>query len=197
MCFCTIDILLSDLKCHLKRGKHFFYVCVWIVQGVGFFFIHCHGKANNFKPKIPTFITLAFYKCQWALSVSRFLLLWIIYKIWKNQLGQGLNKTECCFFFCDRTWKMKKNSASADGGPRSRVCPRETLRSSPIQTSRNFLAHKSGGGEIVWQFFWSTFSPNQRILSTFHFFKKKLNFFWGVKLSKKNSDQFFRQIREF
>ena len=43
----------------------------------------------------------------------------------------------------------------------------------PIDTSGNFSAHMSGGGETVWQFFWSTFSPNQRILSTFRFFQKK------------------------
>ena len=42
----------------------------------------------------------------------------------------------------------------------------------PIDTSGNFSAHMSGGGEIVWQFFWSTFSPNQRILSTCSFFQK-------------------------
>ena len=30
-----------------------------------------------------------------------------------------------------------------------------------------------GRGKIVWQFFWSIFSPNQRILSTFRFFQKK------------------------
>jgi hypothetical protein len=36
-------------------------------------------------------------------------------------------------------------SASANGGPRSRVCARETLRSPapPIDTSGNFLAHMS------------------------------------------------------
>ena len=43
----------------------------------------------------------------------------------------------------------------------------------PIDTSGIFLAHMSGGGEIVWKLFWSTFSPNQRILSTFRFFQKK------------------------
>ena len=32
------------------------------------------------------------------------------------------------------------NSASGDGGPRSRVCARETLRSAPIDTSGNFPA---------------------------------------------------------
>jgi hypothetical protein len=31
-----------------------------------------------------------------------------------------------------------ENSASADGGPRSRVCARETLCSTPINTSGNF-----------------------------------------------------------
>jgi hypothetical protein len=30
-----------------------------------------------------------------------------------------------------RSDQKKKNSASADGGPRSRVCARETLRSAP------------------------------------------------------------------
>jgi hypothetical protein len=35
------------------------------------------------------------------------------------------------------------NSASADGGPRSRVCARETLRSTPIDISGNFPAHVS------------------------------------------------------
>ena len=34
--------------------------------------------------------------------------------------------------------KMLTISASADGGPRSRVCARETLRSTPIDTSGNF-----------------------------------------------------------
>ena len=36
-----------------------------------------------------------------------------------------------------------KISASADGGPRSRVCARETLCSAPIDTSGNFPAHVS------------------------------------------------------
>ena len=36
-----------------------------------------------------------------------------------------------------------KISASADGGPRSRVFARETLRSAPIDTSGNFPAHMS------------------------------------------------------
>ena len=36
-----------------------------------------------------------------------------------------------------------ENYASADGGHRSRVCARETLRSAPIKTSRNFPAHMS------------------------------------------------------
>ena len=35
------------------------------------------------------------------------------------------------------------NSASADGGPRSRVRARGTLRSAPIGTSRIFPAHVS------------------------------------------------------
>ena len=34
-------------------------------------------------------------------------------------------------------------SASADGGPRSQVCASKTLRSTPIDTSRNFTAHVS------------------------------------------------------
>ena len=36
-----------------------------------------------------------------------------------------------------------KISASADGGPRSWVCARLTLRSAPIDTSRNFSVHVS------------------------------------------------------
>ena len=36
-----------------------------------------------------------------------------------------------------------------------------------------------GGGKFFWNFFWSIFSPNQAILSTFHFFLKKPNFFLG------------------
>ena len=36
-----------------------------------------------------------------------------------------------------------QNSASADGGPRSRVCARETLCSPPIDTSGNFPTHMS------------------------------------------------------
>ena len=32
-------------------------------------------------------------------------------------------------------------SVSADGGPRSRVCARETLRSAPHQSERKILAH--------------------------------------------------------
>jgi hypothetical protein len=34
-------------------------------------------------------------------------------------------------------------SASSDGGPRSKVCTLETLRSAPIDASRNFTAHMS------------------------------------------------------
>ena len=52
-----------------------------------------------------------------------------------------------------------ENSASADGGPRSRVCARETLCSTPIDTKGNLPAHMS------------IFSPNQAIISTFIFFK--------------------------
>ena len=39
---------------------------------------------------------------------------------------------------CD---KLKKISAGADGGPRFRVCARETLRSAPHQHQRIFGAH--------------------------------------------------------
>ena len=35
------------------------------------------------------------------------------------------------------------NYAHADGGPRSRVCARETLRWAPIDTSGHFSAHVS------------------------------------------------------
>ena len=39
--------------------------------------------------------------------------------------------------------KSGKIFAHADGGPRSRVCARETLRSAPIDVSGNFSAHMS------------------------------------------------------
>ena len=39
--------------------------------------------------------------------------------------------------------REKEISASTDGGPRSRVCARETLRSAPINTSGNFPAPMS------------------------------------------------------
>ena len=42
-------------------------------------------------------------------------------------LHQNEEKTEIEMSHCDR----KRNSAIADGGPRSRVCARETLRSAP------------------------------------------------------------------
>ena len=37
-------------------------------------------------------------------------------------------------------WQLKIISAHADGGPRSRVCARETLPQPPIEVSRNFPA---------------------------------------------------------
>ena len=37
----------------------------------------------------------------------------------------------------------------------------------PPSTPAEIFRRTCLGGEIVWQFFWSTFSPNQRILSTF------------------------------
>ena len=40
----------------------------------------------------------------------------------------------------------EKNSASADGGPRSRVCPHLTLRSPPLNTNGIFSSHMSEGG---------------------------------------------------
>ena len=39
--------------------------------------------------------------------------------------------------------REKEISASTDGGPRSRVCARETLRSAPINTRGNLPAHVS------------------------------------------------------
>ena len=66
--------------------------------------------------------------------------------------------------------KRKKNSAHADGGPRSRVCARRTLRSAPHRRERKFFGARvcsvAGGGG-------------------------------GVKFSNKNSDQLSRQIRQF
>ena len=49
----------------------------------------------------------------------------------------------------DRLVQTKKNSASADGGPRSRVCARETLRSAPHRHYRKFFGAHVWGGEIV------------------------------------------------
>ena len=57
--------------------------------------------------------------------------------------------------------KKNVNSASADGGPRSRVCARETLCSAPIDASGNFLAHMSAESP-------SNISPNpSEVISEF------------------------------
>jgi hypothetical protein len=93
------------------------------------------------------------------------------------------------------TWKI---SARADGGPRSPSAHAWRSARPPIDTSGNFSAHVSRGGreKIVREFFWSTFSPNQRILRTFCFFQK--NKIWGgAKFSKYFSEHFSRQIRQF
>ena len=44
--------------------------------------------------------------------------------------------SECPYLTNDKI--TKKNSAHADGGPRSRVCARETLRSAPHRHERKF-----------------------------------------------------------
>ena len=44
----------------------------------------------------------------------------------------------------DKAWKSSENSASADGGARSRVCACETLLSAPIDVSGNLITcHKN------------------------------------------------------
>ena len=67
---------------------------------------------------------------------------------------------------------MKVNSASADGGPRSRVCP----CSVPIITI--FRITCLGGGIKKIEIFWSIFSTFQAILSTFSR-EKKSKKSWG------------------
>ena len=58
-------------------------------------------------------------------------------------------RTLAAFFLVEKQWpekreeRRRKNSASADGGPRSCVCARGTLRSAPIGTSGNFPARVS------------------------------------------------------
>ena len=57
-----------------------------------------------------------------------------------------------------------KISACADGGPRSRVCARLTLRSAPIDTSGNLSVHVSG----------RSISGDSKHFSVFHKKTKKL-----------------------
>ena len=65
-------------------------------------------------------------------------------------------------------------SASADGGPRSQVCASKTLRSTPIDTSRNFSAHMSGGvGRICLTVFLINFLAKSENSKHFSFFSKK------------------------
>ena len=61
-----------------------------------------------------------------------------------------------------RCEKITKNSASTDGGPRSRVCARKTLCSAPHRHDQNFFGAHVWRGQI--------FSSNQAILSTFRGF---------------------------
>jgi hypothetical protein len=78
------------------------------------------------------------------------------------------------------------NSASAVGGPPSRVCARETLRSAPHRHWRKFVgAHVGGGGGI-------------KLSESFliNFLAKSENY-ECTKMSKYFSDQFVRQIRQF
>ena len=48
---------------------------------------------------------------------------------------------------------VREISAHADGGPRSRVCARLTLRSAPRETSSIFSAHMSWGGVKIFESF--------------------------------------------
>ena len=71
-----------------------------------------------------------------------------------------------------------KISASADGGPRSWVCARLTLRSAPIDTRGNFSTTVSRGG----QFWFEKIDPQGgRGEGPPHFFPPQIVFFYDLK----------------
>ena len=61
-----------------------------------------------------------------------------------KQIEQFCRKAECVTneqptaFFSPKVWQLVKISDHADGGPRSRVCARKTLRSAPHRRERKF-----------------------------------------------------------
>jgi hypothetical protein len=65
----------------------------------------------------------------------------------------------------------------------------------PINNSGNFFgAHVWGGCKIVWKFFWSTFLPNQIILSTFRLTKIKIVAIFVYAIRSDQCNLFSKQL---
>ena len=70
---------------------------------------------------------------------------------------------------------------------------RRTFLQNNLQTSPPAPWVISGGGKILWNFFWSTFSPNRAILILFRFFPK-FSRFSGQNRVKRGGPQIFSPI---